>query len=176
MDAAEWLARFDDAATAWRAERDRLWTRVAAGSTEPAVAAVGPVIIEPGREVWLGDRDDEPAALVRLANAAMGAGWSVRIVRAAAAVPRLGALETWSLRCARADERLIAVWWVNDGKATFNLGVYQGPMATGVQRLGMETLATRARKIAKAAAEGRTIPGPLTTRGVMDAINGVRLP
>lgn len=192
MDAAAWLAQFRAADDTFRHNQVRLYreigSRLVAERAPKAVKA--PLIgmtLEAGRVVDP-EESDVPGAVRSHWNAAMAVGWGVKVVRALGAVPAVGLVETWSLRCARHDERLIAVWWITtkDGRAScsYNLGIYQGPAAIGVEQLGVETLDSRVRAITKAVREGRVdrktglpaIPGPLQRRGLLDAINGIRLP
>ena len=185
MDAATWLARFRAADDTFRHNQVRLYREIGsrlAAERAPKVVKSPPigVALEAGRVVD-SEEPDVPGAVRSYWNRALGAGWRCKVVRALGAVPTIGLVETWSLRCARHDERLIAVWWITtkDGKAScsYNLGVYQGSAASGVEQLGMETLDSRVRAITKAAREGRkAIPGPLQRRGLLDAINGARLP
>lgn len=182
--AADWIARFFREGES--ARHREVGEMIAAERRAPVRPAVTPIVVEQPCEYDLNDEDDPDESGIiapahRVARAALAAGWRVWAVRAGAAVPGTGIVQTWSVRCARHDERVIAVWWITpgeDGKrmTSFNLGIYQGPAAIGVEQLGMETLDQRVRRMAKAAAEGKPVPAPLKIRGVLDAINGVRLP
>ncbi len=187
MGAAAWLAEFARRDDGWREQRAAYHREVGErirAELAPVVRPVPrPVVLE-GPRVFA-DEDEMaavPAVVRRHWNAALGTGWSAKAVRAAAAVAGLGVLETWSLRCARHDERLIAVWWITQGQdgkpsTSFNLGCYQGPAAVGLEQLGVETVEGRARAIMKAVLAGKkVVPAALTRRGLMDAINGMRLP
>lgn len=191
MDAAAWLAEFARRDDAWREQR-AAYHREVGGRIEaeraPVVRVAPRPIVLQGPDVFDDETDfDEdqvkvPSVVRRHWNAALSVGWGAKTVRAAALVAGLGLLETWSLRCARHDERLIAVWWTTrdaDDKpsTSFNLGCYQGPAAVGLELLGVETIEARGRAIAKAMLAGKkAVPAALARRGLMDAINGVRLP
>jgi hypothetical protein len=116
--------------------------------------AVRPIVIEGPEDVEVdeaGGGRRVPAAATRIRLAAVGVGWVPRVVRAVAAVPGKGIVESWSVRCRRHDERLAAVWV----GGAFDCAFYVRP-DVGLERLGFRTTKTR--------------------RGVVDAINGVRLP
>lgn len=72
-----------------------------------------------------------------------------------AADPRVGVLAVVTVRGSRHDERFWAAWWQSgDKSASFECAQYLRAGAA-IERLGWRTVAAR--------------------RGVMDAINGVRL-
>jgi hypothetical protein len=123
MDAAAWLA--------WFAEREQAWIG-ASVAFRVGVAAKIEVERAPKdiRKDWehavvldmkVVDLDGEmPNAPHRVALAALAAGWSGRGVRAVAAVPGKGVVESWSVRAARHDERVWASWW----NGAFDAGQY----------------------------------------------------
>lgn len=149
MDAQAWLARWADAEARYLAERDERYRRIGAlreSDSGSRVAAVGPVILEPAVEI---DPEGCPVAAVRrVVGAALAAGWSVRVTRALAAVPRSGLLESFAVRAGRhGDERLWATWW----NGSFNAAQYWRS-GCNVEVLGFRTVARR--------------------RGVVDVIEG----
>jgi len=149
LDAAAWLAHWADAEARYLAERDERYRRIGALRNPAPTVVAGPVVLEPAHEVEL---DSCPVAAARRVAAAAGAcGWAVRLTRAVAAVPRVGVLESWAVRCARGgDERLWACWW----GGSFNAAQYWRA-GCNVESLGFRTVARR--------------------RGVMDAIEGRRV-
>lgn len=153
MDAAAWLAHWADAEARYLAERDERYRALGVkirAELHPAPAVVaGPVVLEPAHEV---ESDSCPVAACRRVAAAAGAcGWTVRLTRAVAAVPRVGVLESWAVRCARGgDERLWTCWW----GGAFNAAQYWRS-GCNVESLVSRTVARR--------------------RGVMDAIEGRRV-
>lgn len=152
MDAAAWLAHWADAEARYLAERDERYRRIGAlreSDSGSKVAAAGPVVLESAHEV---ETESCPVAAVRrVVGAARGAGWTVRVTRALAAVPRSGLVESWAVRAGRhGDERLWVTWW----GGSFNAAQYWR-VGCNVEILGFRTVARR--------------------RGVMDAIEGRRL-
>ena len=178
MKAEQWFTEFDRRGDEFRAARAafhrEVGERIRAESAPALRAPVRPVVLERDELDDLTDFDDDaldlPASVRRTWTAALSTGWAVRVVRALAAVPGKGLVESWSVRARRHDERLAAVW-VSGG---FDAGYYVRP-DVGMEMLGWETLGGRARAMAKAATEGKKIPAALRVRGVLDAINGVRL-
>lgn len=163
MDAGAWLARFAAVDDAWRAAmaaRHRaIGERIRADAAPKYKIVAVPTVLEGPSDVAL---DDEgalgtlPVAARRVGVAALAAGWGARVVRAVAAVPGKGIVESWSVRASRhGDERLAAVWFGPPGKPAFDCAFYFGPERV-MERLGA------------AKSKGR--------RTVLDAINGVRLP
>ena len=152
--ADEWRARFFE--QRWRAERDELWARVGADLPAGVGAANRPVVLVSGREAEPDGIDvSAPAGARRVGSAALAAGWAVRIVESVAAVPRTGILRVVTVRGARHDERFWAAWWQSGDKpASFECAQYL-VRGCAIERLGFRTTKTR--------------------RGVMDAINGIRL-
>lgn len=154
MDAAGWLAHWASVEARYLAERDERYARIAAKikaelHPDPKVAPV-PVVLVGAAEV---ESDScHVAAARRVVGAARGAGWSVRVTRALAAVPRSGLVESWAVRCRRGggDERLWATWW----GGSFSAAQYWR-VGVNVEILGFRTVARR--------------------RGVVDAIEGRRL-
>ncbi len=158
MDAAAWLARFAERDEAWRSamvERHREIGERIRAELAPKVRIVPVPIVLERAEIDAGSDDLVLSTARRVAVAALAAGWAVRAVRAVAAVPGKGIVESWSVKAARhGDERLVAVW-AGVGRPGFDCAFYLGPGATALERLGA------------AKARGR--------RTVLDAINGVRL-
>jgi hypothetical protein len=176
--AEQWLADIAQRGEGFRAARSAFHAQVGEMITAeraPAVATVRRALVLEGPEQVDPEAGPLPPVVLAYVPAALGAGWEAKVIRSLAAVPGTGLVEAWSLRCRRHDERLAAVWWRTGQSSAFNLGIYVGPMATGIEQLGMETVAARARRIAKATAEGKPVPGPLRRRGVLDALTGVRL-
>lgn len=152
MDAAEWLAEFDQRGREYQAERAAYHGRVAAMIAAERVGVVPmPVVLEPGHDV-----DDEmvsvPASARRVASAGRGAGWSTRMVASLAAEPKKGLAAVVTVRLRRHDERAWAAW-SNGG---FDVAWYVGP--TGLERLGWARLPRTKR------------------RGVLDVVEGIRGP
>jgi len=178
MDAATWLAEFDRRGEVFRAEREEMH-RVVGGKIRrelhpELVRAAGPVVLEAAHEV---ESDSCPvSACRRVYVAALGAGWAARITRALAAVPRTGLLETYAVRAARHDERLWACWW----NGSFNAAQYWSPGGQ-VEILAATDADTRVKIAYAAAARATRIPlaigppKPVTMRGVLDAVDGIRL-
>jgi hypothetical protein len=158
MDVQEWLAEFARRDDAWRAERGEyhraVGEKIRADLHPPAKVAPAPIVLEPGHEID-SSADHLPSIASgarRVEVAALAAGWSARVVASLAAIPRTGLLAVVTVRCARHDERLWAAWW----SGSFDCAQYLGPASGGrVERLGWRTVKAR--------------------RGVLDAINGVRL-
>lgn len=149
MDAAAWRAHWADAEARYLAERDERYARIGGRdeSVSRSAVAVAPIVLEPAVEV---ESDSCPVAATRRAHAAaLGAGWSARITRAVAAVPKVGVLTTWALRARRHDERLWACWW----GGSFNAAQHWSPR--GIEVLGWRTVTKR--------------------RGVVDALEGLHL-
>jgi hypothetical protein len=153
MDAAGWLAHWADAEARYLAERDEryraLGGKIRAELQPPVRVAPTPVVLMPAVEV---ESDSCPvAAARRTLVAAVACGWSARITRAVAAVPRSGVVESYALRASRhGDERLWASWWGGG----FNAAQYW-TAGRNVEVLGWRTVKAR--------------------RGVMDAIEGRRI-
>jgi hypothetical protein len=207
--ASEWLAEIERRGDEFLAARDAMHREVGERirrELAPSVrVAVRPIVIEGPEDVEVdeaGGGRRVPAAATRIRLAAVGVGWVPRVVRAVAAVPGKGIVESWSVRCRRHDERLVAVWAtttrvvaptgitgldVGAGVAlstatSLDLAAYVGPLSGGhIELLGMETVEQRAGAIAnwantKSGQTGKPPPRPLIRRGLLDAINGVRLP
>ena len=152
-DAAGWLKYWADAEARYLAERDErhraLGEKIRAELHPPVRIAPAPVVLVPAVEV---ESDScSVAAARRACAAAVACGWSARITRAVAAVPRSGVVESYALRASRyGGERLWASWWGGG----FNAAQYWAA-GRNVEVLGWRTVKAR--------------------RGVMDAIEGRRL-
>lgn len=186
MDAAAWLAEFAEQQAQregqWRYERAMRWAEISAKAAPPVVVEAKPIVLEAGHDVEVDD-DVVPRSASAAARLGIAAGWAVRVVASSAAVPSRGVVSVVTVRARRHDERLWAAW--NSGG--FDTGWYVGP--GGLERVGgvrMSTLVKLALAAAdRAAAKATIIPykigpsgpsKPVTTRGVLDVIEGVRGP
>lgn len=197
---AHWMVPMDWAEWVWRRERDALWARIQNLDLVTSNPSSGPVVLEAAREVEIDSCS--VAACRRVYVAALGTGWTARITRALAAVPRTGLLETYAVRARRHDERLWACWW----NGAFEAAAYWSP--SGIETLAGERMSLvppavtpvdamtvpqikslavdrgikipskfkRAQVIEHVKAAGLTcsIPPP-QRRGVLDAVEGIRL-
>lgn len=166
MDAAAWLASLDRVGEEYRAARQAHWDKIAA-RTAPAVVAgaARPVVLEPGHDVEVG-HEDVPASARRAAAAGLVHGWDVRVVRSVAADVRVGLLVVVTVRLRRGDERIWAGWSAGRFVEAWHVGD-----VTGLERLGGSRLASLTKAAVKRGAQ--VMP---TTRGVLDAIEGVLRP
>ena len=186
MDAAAWLVEFEARAQRWRDERDARWAAIAEqAQSSSASSSVAPApVVFASSEVELDD-PAVPDSARKLARAGLAADWSARIVAAVAL--DVGASKpsaTVTVRLARQDDERMWAGWLNGG---FDTSWYVGP--SGLERLAATSMATRA-KLAQTAADRAAAlatvipyvigpPGPakpVTVRGVMDAIEGIRGP
>lgn len=160
MDAmAAWVEAFAAAGrAAMAAEIERIATKIRGdddvrSGARCAALVGGPVVLERGREI---DAQSQacPASARRVVAAAGGAGWQARTVRALAADPRKGLIESITVRARRHDERLWAAWWNGSFQHAWYLG------AGGLEQLGMARVTGK--RITK-------------IRGVLDAIEGIQL-
>ena len=173
------MAHWADAEARYLTERDErhraLGEKIRAELHPPVKVAPAPVVLVPAVEV---ESDSCPVSAARRALvAAVACGWSARITRAVAAVPRSGVVESYALRASRhGDERLWASWWGGG----FNAAQYYR-FGGQVEPLAATDMDTRVKYAYAAAARATRIPlaigppKPITERGVMDAIEGRRL-
>ncbi len=142
-----WLSYFTArGVAAMQAERERIAAKISReGQHGKALAAV-PVLLEAQRV----EDQGQIASVRRAYSAAIGAGWSARIVRSLAVDPRKGLIEAVTIRCSRHDERLWAAW--HNGR--FVCAWYWSSDAP-LERLGWRST--------------------VRARGVVDALEGRRL-
>jgi len=151
VDQAAWLEQFDQRVTAFvAAERERIDERLRQRreAERGEIKVVADVVIL-GSSCDDGDLVAASSVVRRVVASALAAGWSARTVRALAADPTKGLIESVTVRFARHDERGFAAWW----GGRFQCAWLLGPL--GFERLGMRTT--------------------LKIRSVADALNGLRL-
>lgn len=174
--ASDWLedfARRDEAGRAWIAGEHRRIGALIAGETgglAPREVSSAATVLEPGSDVEV----DEPTLVAtarRMASLALSLGWSVRIVRSVAAVPKLGLVLVVTLRMKRHDERCWAAWW----NGRFECAQYWSS-EQAIESLAASSVAQRAKTEATVAAKAGRAPRPVLVRGLVDAIEGRRLP
>jgi hypothetical protein len=200
----EWLAHFNAREVAWKVrQRQRIEARLAAKhesrSGQPAV----PVVFEPARELDSGS-DGVSRDAARWLDAAHSCGWSARLIGSTAAEPTRGVVNVVTLRAARGNERVWAAWHNGAFDVAWYFGP-TGMEPLGARRVGhrevvlsapVESMSVKAlldlakeRGIVIATKNRRKdqvlvellVRGvthatpPARTRGVADALEGVRL-
>jgi hypothetical protein len=152
---AEWLAHFagmDDAARARIAEiHRRIGEAIAAELYQPPIAV--PLVVSPAVEV-----ESDSGSAGRVVAVARACGWWAKRMEASGVDPIKGAIDTVTVRCGRHNERVWASWW----NGQFHGGWYWTSERPGFEPLGWARVGGKRVK-------------PLERRGVLDAIEGIRL-